>query len=385
MPRSIAAIPVVMLFLALSLARGEERETLPTRAPGPESGRTSVALKNDITENQIKAIQRGLAYLATRQTGNRDGSFNENPHANVAVTSLALLAYMANGNNLSRGRYQDVVQKAVRYLLESVRTEEVPGDRYRRGYIHRETDPQSRMHGHGFATMALALAYGSLDRDSGIDRRTYRLRLASAIRCVEESQDDSGGWGYLPVPTMHEGSVTVTQVWALRAARDAGFKVSRTVIDKAIRYLEASYDPETGGFCYSLDQRGQQTYALTAAALSTLFGLGEYGRRGMIGQGIKYLKRRVGTNFNRRPQWFHYGSFYAAQALWQAAATDWAGNYWREWWPKIRNQLVMGQNPNGAWEPPSGGGTWGVHKAYSTAMSVLILTVPLEILPIYQR
>jgi hypothetical protein len=286
------------------------------------------------------------------------------------------------------------VQSGIRYLLESVQMDELSGDRFRRGYIHRrDIDPQSRMHGHGYATMALALAYGSLDEESAIDPVDFRRRLVSAIRCIEESQDDSGGWGYLPVPTMHEGSVTVTQVWALRAAREAGFKVERRVIDKAIRYLEASHDPETGGFCYSLDTRTQQSYALTAAALSTLFGLGEYGRRGMIGRGIDYLKRRNPDyrkrqnplDFRRRLQWFYYGNFYAAQALWQAAATDWAGTYWQEWWPALRDHLVAEQLSSKAWPRPSGGSTWGVDQAYSTAMAVLILTVPLEILPIYQR
>ncbi len=385
MPKPISIIPAVLLLLALSLAQGEERNRFPSPAPRPEGVESSVPLKDDVTEDQLKAIRRGLAFLARVQAEHLDGSFNEKPHSNVAVTSLALLAFMANGNNLSRGPYQEVVQRGIRYLLESVRTQEIPGDRFRRGYVHRDTDPQSRMHGHGYATMALALAYGSMDEESGIDPKSYRLRLASAIKCIEESQDDSGGWGYLPIPTIHEGSVTVTQVWALRAARDAGFKVSRTVINKAIRYLEASHDADTGGFCYSLDLRSQQSYALTAAALSTLFGLGEYGRRGMIGRGIDFLKRRNVTNYDHHPQWFHYGNFYAAQALWQAEATDWAGNYWQKWWPRIRDHLVKSQQSGDYWLPSSGSSIWGVAEVYSTAMSILILTVPLEILPIYQR
>ncbi len=384
MSRPIAPVVAALLLLVLSLARAEEKENLPSRSPGPDGGVTSVPLKNDVTEDQLTAIARGLSYLALHQNA-VDGSFNENPHSNIAVTSLAVLAFMANGNSLSRGRYQKQVQGGIRYLLQSVRTVEVPGDRFRKGYIHRDTDPQSRMHGHGYATMALALAYGTLGRGSALSGPSYRKRLVSAIRCIEESQDDSGGWGYLPVPTLHEGSVTVTQVWALRAARDAGFQVSRTVIDKAIRYLEASHDGETGGFCYSLDTRTQQTYALTSAALSTLFGLGEYGRRGMISRGIDYLKRHNPSNFGRRPQWFYYGNFYATQALWQAEATDWAGDYWREWWPRLRDHLVKSQLTNNAWPHPSGGAQWGVGEAYSTAMSVLMLTVPLELLPIYQR
>ena len=371
----------LVLFLLFSLAsRGqEERATTPS----------GVSVSTDITPRLIAAVDKGLAWLASRQS-EWDGTFNEQMPSQIAVTSLSVLAFMANGSTESRGRYKEQVSKGVNYLLQWVNQEDAPADRMIKGYITHPEDPQSRMHGHGYATMTLALAYGMADDRPAGERAEFRRRLELAVRCIERSQDDSGGWGYLPVPESHEGSITVCQVWALRAAREAGIKVDTRVIAKAIRYLERSQDAETGGFCYSLTERKRLSYPLTAAALSTLFGLGEYHRRPMIEKGIRYLESQNEDNFEdrfhtRRMRWFLYGNFYAAQALWQAAGSEWAFGYWRKWWPRMRDELIRMQRPDGRWNHPGSGSTWGVASAYSTAMATLILQVPYEILPIYVR
>ncbi len=120
MLRSVVSWLVVVLLAALSLARAEEDDPHRTRAPGPERGTTSVPLAHAVTRDQITAIERGLDFLAQRQRDNRDGSLNEKSNSNVAVTSLSVLAFLANGNTLSRGKHQASVQKAVRYLLKCV-------------------------------------------------------------------------------------------------------------------------------------------------------------------------------------------------------------------------------------------------------------------------
>ena len=54
------------------------------------------------------------------------------------------------------------------------------------------------------------------------------------------------------------------------------------------------------------------------------------------------------------------------------------GDYWADWFPQIREQLLAAQKDDGAW--PSNHG-----EAYGTAMSLLILQVPNRYLPIFQR
>ena len=79
---------------------------------------------------------------------------------------------------------------------------------------------------------------------------------------------------------MDEGSVTVTQMQALRAAKNAGIVVPKSIIDKAVKYLENS-TTESGGVIYSLAQSGGRAVgggqpALTAAALACGQSAGEY-------------------------------------------------------------------------------------------------------------
>ena len=210
-------------------------------------------------------------------------------------------------------------------------------------------------------------------------------KLQLAVRCIEKAQDDSGGWYYAPIASQHEGSVTVCQIQALRAARDAGIKVNADVIARAVSYMARSYDPESGGFCYSLDDRDRHSYALTAAALSTLFGLGEYERRDMIEGGLKYMRRYFHRQTTGREDWFFYGNLYAAQSLHQVGKTSWGRTYWDEWWPGMRNYLVKLQRPDGSWQTMRYHSSENFGPAYFTACSLMILSVPLEILPTFQR
>ena len=59
--------------------------------------------------------------------------------------------------------------------------------------------------------------------------------LARAVQYSAEAQTSRGGWGYVSAKDgndFDEGSVSVTQVQALRAARNAGIVVPKQTIDK---------------------------------------------------------------------------------------------------------------------------------------------------------
>jgi hypothetical protein len=281
----------------------------------------------------------------------------------------------------------------VDFLLRHVTTPAAATPEHPAGYIRLEADEQSRMHGHGYAALALALAYGLSEPGPGGDGRSERAeireKLRLAVSVIERSQDDTGGWWYYPVrlegTSTHEGSVTVCMIQALRMAREAGIPVRKETIDRAVSYLERSQDPGTGGFCYSLTTRDRQTYALTAAALSTLFGLGEYGRNRMVGAGLAFMDDHFEANFFGYEGWFFYANLYAAQALWQAAAQPGFEKHWRRWWPRMRDHLVDDQRTGGWWPERSAVSANGTGPAYATACAVLILSVPLQLLPLFQR
>ena len=79
------------------------------------------------------------------------------------------------------------------------------------------------MHGHGFALMYLASVYGMESKPS------LRTRTAEAVKkgvdLTSRGRSPDGGWSYTPGSVGDEGSVTVTQVQALRAAQNSGFLV----------------------------------------------------------------------------------------------------------------------------------------------------------------
>src|SRR5689334_7505717 len=67
---------------------------------------------NMIDRNTQNAIDRSLAWLAAQQRA--DGSFGTNAYqGNVAVTSVAGLAFMASGSQPGRGPFGEHVTRAV--------------------------------------------------------------------------------------------------------------------------------------------------------------------------------------------------------------------------------------------------------------------------------
>lgn len=315
----------------------------------------------EITPPALQATERGLAFLATQQA--RNGSFG--PQYQVAITSLAGLAFLAHGNQPGQGKYGEQIRAAIRYLVVDCASP-------RGGFITEPGLGQSRMHGHGFATMFLAEAWGMSETLGPELRDRLQGTLERAVRTIETSQSRLGGWFYTPdQKEMDEGSVTVCAVAALRAARNAGFAVNKQVIDKAILYLKKSANKD-GSFKYSLSMgQMRSSSALTAAAVSTLNFAGEYSLA-EVQNGLKYLQKfKPGTDHNNGHQF--YEDFYAALAMFQAG-----GAFWEEWFPLIRDNLLKRQSKSGAWE-----GEYG--PEYCTSLACLILQIPNRYLPIFQR
>jgi hypothetical protein len=52
---------------------------------------------------------------------------------------------------------------------------------------------------------------------------------------------------------------------------------------------------------------------------------------------------------------------------------------WAEWYPAIRKELVVKQSASGFWTDS------GVCNEYGTAMALIILQIPNDYLPIFQR
>lgn len=370
--RSLLLLPVAALTLA---------------APnGPGGGNAPPVIRPvaDRRDDPVDAaVDRGLHYLAGKQ--NADGSWPGGMgggvvfgprgqqmmaagNGDIAVTSLAVMAFLSAGQVPGEGRYGPAVERGVRWVLEKQGRNGVfapPGGH--------------EMYHHGIATLMLAEAVGMT---SGELAPHLRAGLERAVAVILTSQRQrgrtamTGGWRYRAVDDGDSDlSVTGWQLLALRAAKNVGCDIPAEYIQAAVGYVKRS-QAGNGGFQY---QPGSQvTVPCTGVGVLCLELSGkEYHLSDEVLAGGKYLfDHPLAPNSAH----FYYGIYYVSQALFQMG-----GQYWAAYRPALHKTLLERN-------PPNGEGAWGGRgfdaghgPAYATAMSILALTVEYRFLPIYQR
>jgi hypothetical protein len=338
-------------------------------ADDPEPLPAGDAAKDVITPDAQRAIDRGLAFLARSQ--GEDGSWGDGPYAgHVAVVALGGLAFLAGGHQPGRGKYGAVVTRALRFVLSKEQT--TPA-----GFLYnRRSHSYGPMYGHGFGTMFLAESHGTVaDREL---RGRVREALGRAVKVILDSQNGEGGWRYQPEKMTGDISVTVCQIMALRAARNAGVEVPKSAVDKCVEFVRGCQNTD-GGFRY-FRQGGLSQFPRSAAAIAALYSAGVYQDRD-IERGLRYLMQfrpNGGFGFVRGDveQNYMYAHYYAAQVMWTAG-----GHWWADWFPAIRDELLSRgrYRGDGAWQDRFIGADYG------TAMACIILQIPNNYLPIMQK
>jgi hypothetical protein len=361
------------------------------------------------TEESRKGAEKALRWLVDHQEPKSgawrcDVGFKLNegyrvehedePH--VGVTALAGTALLASGSTPEHGPYADAVKRALDYVVSC---------QQQSGYIMANG---TRMYEHAFATMFLAEVYGMTH-----DTRVKEC-LQKAVEFTYKSQNSQGGWRYAPNAEDSDMSIVVCQVMALRAAKNKGITVPKESIDKAVDYVlnsanttSSGWDSfEKGTFVYQYDPKNQAaaiqtrtSFALTSAGLTTLYGAGIYTDRDIVDFAAqrnleKYRRggdplpkfrdmiRYVLTHYQDvanserfNHYFFFYGNYYAAQAMFITGGPDWEVYYTR-----LREDLLALQRRRSDGSVPSNVGT-----AFSTAVTALLLEVPNNYLPIFQR
>lgn len=303
-----------------------------------------------------EAIRKGLALLVSRQ--NPDGSFLSNDWGRDAgVCALVGLALLSRGVRSGFGQPGKCLQLLGNYLTEHAQES---------GMVVVSGSPShGQMYGHGFATLFLSELYGTTPTGE------IRPKLSAAVELIARSQNEQGGWRYEPRPYEADLSVTVCQVMALRAARNAGIGVAKETIDKAVDYIRRSQNAD-GGYMYQLTG-GASRFALTAAAVVALHNAGIY-EGDEIDMAIGFLQANLATNSSlERNSFFYYAHYYSAQAFWLRG-----GAAWEQWYSRLRKILLSLRNAQGGWFDYNS-------IEYGTAMACLILNMPRTVLPIFQR
>jgi hypothetical protein len=340
----------------------------------------------DITPAQESAVERGLAWLANDQRPdgswvsmigfklNNSYQYTAKNRGHVGVTALACMAFMAGGHLPGRGEYGPVVERGLEFVLSCVQDD---------GYI---PSAGTRMYSQAFATLVLAEIYGMTHRED------VQIKLQKAVDFIVKSQNEEGGWRYVPLARESDMSIVVCQVLALRAARNIGIRVPKSTIDRAAIYVGESAVTETeprghsyrvyrndiGTFRYQKDTFSRSSFPLTAAGVTALHGLGIYSNE-LIRKGIDYLNTespRFNAQYGRDGHYFFwYGHYYGVQAMYTQGGQD-----WRNYFTNLRQALLDLQRSDGSW--PNGDGPG---PAFGTATAVLILEIPYSLLPIFQR
>lgn len=326
-----------------------------------------VTVTADVVE---RAIGNGLEYLARQQREN--GSYPAAYGESAAVPALAGMAFLAKGHLPGSEPYGDKINRAIDFVISCA---DMRDNAPFKGYMGNAGN--GRMYAHSIATLFLAEASGMVD-----DRRQEKIDklLPLATKVILDAQNQQkgnpqylGGWRYLPNSQDSDLSCSGWALMALRSARLNGAQVPPEAIEKAVLYIKRSQNENSGAFSYQGNGGGSGD-TLTGAAILCLELCGKHLDPASM-KGAKYLEQRFRQALSGGGERF-YGLYYTAQGLFQIG-----GPVWRDFSTWMYDKFVPEQRADGAWTGAGNNGS----DIFSTAMTVLSLTVPYRMLPIYQR
>jgi hypothetical protein len=339
-----------------------------------------------------EAVSKGLEWMARNQS--KDGHWEAfGGQYPVSMTAMGGMSMLMEGSTIREGRYRDNIRRAVDWLMARSMPNGLIGN------PSNLSEASRYMYGHGFSMLFLSSVVG--EEEDPERRRKLVDILERAAKFSRDAQTDRGGWGYVSAKDgagFDEGSVTITQVQGLRAARNAGIVVPTEAIKNALKYLSDSTNGR-GGVIYSLAMNhnmggaggagGEGRPALTAAAIACGFSAGEHDSP-LVKKWFRFCQENLRASYGDGRTGHHdeYTYYYFAQAIYQLGDDGWAklfpdakgeGLSWSAFRKASFDSLVRSQSSDGSW---SGG---HVGPVFITAVHLSILQLDKAALPIYQR
>jgi hypothetical protein len=272
--------------------------------------------------------------------------------------ALATMAFLSAGHTPRSGAHHEVVLRAVEHLVNEARSDGLLAS----------ANHQRAMYEQGLTLLVLAECLGEMPDLAREDR--LRRVIDAAVGLIVRCQGPEGGWTYRAEPASHDLSLSVTQLMALRACRDAGIPIPEDTITRAVDYVRSCFDAEAGGFAYQPGEPAR--FSMTAAGVVSLQVVGARAADdAMIERGLALLLREK-ARFSPPLHHYYYGVYYAAQAAYQAG-----GAFFRGFFPLVESQLLEAQREDGRWEGQEEG------TIMATGMAVIVLCAPRRLLPIY--
>jgi hypothetical protein len=265
------------------------------------------------------SVLRALRWLAVQQ--HADGSWG---NTKPAITSLALLTYLAHGETAESKEFGAVVERGLRFLVNA----QEPDGRFRGRDAHDYTHP--------IAAYALSEAFHMSPSPH------LRKAAAKAIARVVDGQNPSGGFDYNLRPSnRNDISYAGWCIQALKSASMAGLERDvpgiKAAMARAVAGVKANFRGEgrLGGFGYT---EPSATHGLAGVGVLALQFLGEGDSR-EARMGLAGLHRWPFDWENPRGRSPVYWWYYNTQAFYQEG-----GQMWTEWDKQFSHTLVRVQN-----------------------------------------
>ncbi|MBE7462640.1 MAG: zf-HC2 domain-containing protein [Planctomycetes bacterium] len=356
-------------------------------------GRRRAALKNGGSLKTESAVDAGLAYLARVQeadghwdvkkheaTDAKHGGFEE---ADVAVTGLALLAFLGAGHTEKVGKYKDNVKRAVDWLVSIQKENGALGPT---GYAH------------AIAGMALseAAGMGRIERTKEAAQKAVDLDNGKGTKFADVSERGGWGYGYTQMGDVRgDLSNSGWHIMFLKSAKVAGLKVDQACLDGVHRYLDAvergkkEGDPYSGHLYVYSNGMGDEGISPRRTAMGCLGRLFFGSKPEDLENGIQYIMdtNKPGYGLPKREKWNNhvemYYVYYGTLVIFQAGGERW--KLWNEALQEalLPHQVKDGGPKDGSWDPNAGyAKLWG--RVGETAFSVLCLEVFYRYLPMYR-
>ncbi len=253
---------------------------------------------------------------------------------------------------------------------------------------------EAASYNHAISSLGLSELYGSTD---GVEAERLRKAIDKSILATLTMQRwpkgraaDRGGWRYLNSVREMDSDLSVTgwELMFLRSSRNAGFDVPKAAIDDAVAYVRRTYSQRYGVFAYAVSANSDlRSRAMAGAGILALAHAGLHNAPEAKQSGEWVLQ----YNFNRYNEYlpftrtssidrYHYSLFNCCQGMYQLG-----GRNWEQFFPPVVQTLLANQQADGSWPAESHFNDAQFGNCYTTALVLLTLGAPNQLLPIYQR
>lgn len=365
----------------------------PTTAPANDAPRNVLSAAE--WERVDAAVARALVWLAHQQ--HPSGAFPSLDTGQPGVSALCVMAYVSHGYLPDDDLFGKQLWSAVDFTVSCQQENGLvslcapAGPVISRNVGH--DIGTSTAYNHAISSLMLSEVYGMSDGEQAhrVQRAVSRALVASLAmqRWPKDHREDQGGWRYLHDFDDRDSDLSVTgwELMFLRSARNAGFDVPRRAIDEAVAYIRGNFDRRFNTFRYTTGPDDTRSRGMAGAGVLALAHAG-YHRSPEAQWAAKFIERHGFDDYNETleiaPNWrhdrYHYGLFNCCQAMYQLG-----GERWARFYPRVVRTLLANQNSDGSWSAENHYYDGKFGNAYTTALAVMTLGAPNQLLPVFQR